>query len=103
MFLRATTRKKDGKEHRYFSVVENRRVSGGRVLQRHVLYLGEINGSQELAWRRSIEVLDEGTRAARTVVRNNSRRGHFGVRHLQTQSDSGMMSACCSWRVQSSG
>ena len=68
MFLRATTRKKDGKEHRYFSVVENRRVSGGRVLQRHVLYLGEINGSQELAWRRSIEVLDEGTRVARTLA-----------------------------------
>jgi len=68
MFLRATTRKKDGKEHRYFSVVENRRVSGGRVLQRHVLYLGEINSSQELAWRRSIEVLDEGTRAARPLA-----------------------------------
>ena len=68
MFLRATTRKKDGKEHRYFSVVENKRVSGGRVLQRHVLYLGEINSSQELAWRRSIEVLDEGTRGARTLA-----------------------------------
>jgi hypothetical protein len=68
MFLRASTRKKDGKEHRYFSVVENKRVSGGRVLQRHVLYLGEINSSQELAWRRSIEVLDEGTRAARTLA-----------------------------------
>jgi transposase len=68
MFLRATTRKKDGKEHRYYSVVENKRVSGGRVLQRHVLYLGEINSSQELAWRRSIEVLDEGTRVARTLA-----------------------------------
>ena len=68
MFLRATTRKKDGKEHRYFSVVENRRLSGGRVLQRHVLYLGEINGSQERAWRRSIEVLDEATRRARTLA-----------------------------------
>jgi hypothetical protein len=68
MFLRATTRKKDGKEHRYFSVVENRRVSGGRVLQRHVLYLGEINSSQELAWRRSIEVVDEATRVARTLA-----------------------------------
>src|SRR6202165_5373225 len=67
MFLRATTRKKDGKEHRYFSVVENRRVSGGRVLQRHVLYLGEINGTQELAWRRSIEVLEEGVAAPRTL------------------------------------
>ena len=68
MFLRATTRKKDGKEHRYFSIVENKRVSGGRVVQRHVLYLGEINSSQELAWRRSIEVLDEGTRAPRTLA-----------------------------------
>ncbi len=68
MFLRATTRKKDGEEHRYFSVVENKRVSGGRVLQRHVLYRGEINSSQELAWRRSIEVLDEATQAARTLA-----------------------------------
>jgi transposase len=68
MFLRATTRKKDGKEHRYFSIVENKRVSGGRVVQRHVLYLGEINSSQELAWRRSIEVLDETTRAPRTLA-----------------------------------
>jgi transposase len=68
MFLRATTRKKDGKEHRYYSVVETKRLSGGRVLQRHVLYLGEINSSQELAWRRSIEVLDEGTQAARTLA-----------------------------------
>ena len=41
MFLRATTRKKDGKEHRYWSIVENKRLSGGRVLQRHVLYLGD--------------------------------------------------------------
>jgi transposase len=68
MFLRATTRKKDGKEHRYFSVVENKRVGGGRVLQRHVLYLGEINSSQEIAWRRSIEVLDEATQGARTLA-----------------------------------
>jgi hypothetical protein len=68
MFLRATTRKKDGKEHRYFSVVENKRVSGGRVLQRHVLYLGEINSSQELTWRRSIEVLDEATQGPRTLA-----------------------------------
>jgi hypothetical protein len=67
MFLRATTRKKDGKEHRYYSVVENTRVSGGRVLQRHVLYLGEINSSQERAWRRSIEVLDEAKQVARTL------------------------------------
>jgi len=68
MFLRATTRKKDGKEHRYWSVVENRRVAGGRVVQRHVLYLGEINSSQELAWRRSIEVIEDGASAPRTYA-----------------------------------
>jgi hypothetical protein len=67
MFLRATIRKKDGKEHRYWSLVENKRVSGGRVVQRHVLYLGEINSSQELAWRKSIEVLDEGADRPRTL------------------------------------
>src|SRR5256885_4032670 len=37
MFLRSTTRKKNGKEHEYFSIVENKRVAGGRVVQRHVL------------------------------------------------------------------
>src|SRR3954465_11769199 len=60
MFLRRTLRKKDGKQHRYWSVVENRRVAGGRVVQKHLLYLGEINDSQELAWRKSIEILDGG-------------------------------------------
>src|SRR5258706_522362 len=43
MFLRHTKRKKDGKEHRYWSIVENRGVGGGRVVQRPLLYLGEIN------------------------------------------------------------
>src|ERR1700746_1962448 len=60
MFLRCKVRRKDGKQHRYWSVVENTRVAGGRMVQRHVLYLGEINDSQELAWRRAIEVLDDG-------------------------------------------
>src|SRR5271155_3750155 len=60
MFLRHKIRNKDGKRHRYWSVVENKRVAGGGVVQKHVLHLGEINDSQELAWRRSIEVLDEG-------------------------------------------
>ena len=61
MFLRHTKRKKDGKEHRYWSIVENRRIGGGRVVQRPLLYLGEINDSQELAWRKSIAILEEGT------------------------------------------
>ena len=68
MFLRCTTRKKNGKEHRYWNVVENRRVAGGRVVQRQVLYLGEINDSQREAWRKTIEVFDEGAASARTMA-----------------------------------
>jgi hypothetical protein len=68
MFLRPTIRRKDGKEHRYWSVVESKRVAGGRVVQRPVLYLGEINSSQELAWRKSIEVLEEGSTRPRTLA-----------------------------------
>jgi transposase len=68
MFLRYTTRKKNGKEHRYYSLVENRRVSGGRVVQRHALYLGEINDSQQEAWRKTIEIFEEGQTRPRTVA-----------------------------------
>src|SRR4249920_1269447 len=67
MFLRCKVRRKDGKQHRYWSVVENTRVAGGSVVQRHVLYLGEINDTQELAWRRSIEVLEDGAARPRTL------------------------------------
>lgn len=62
MFLRCNRRVKDGKAHEYWSVVENRRVSDGRIVQRQVLYLGEINASQREAWRKTIEVHEEGTR-----------------------------------------
>jgi hypothetical protein len=58
---------KDGKEHRYWSIVENHRTSDGRVLQRHVLYPGEINDSQREAWWRSIEVLENGREMPRKV------------------------------------
>src|SRR5947207_13562953 len=67
MFLRGKVRRKDGKQHRYWSVVENTRTARGRVVQRHVLYLGEINDTQESAWRRSIEVLEEGATQPRTL------------------------------------
>jgi len=59
MYLRENIRKKNGKQHRYFSIVENRRLAGGKFTQRQVLYLGEINDSQEAAWRKSLEVFDE--------------------------------------------
>jgi len=59
MFLRKTVRRKDGKEHNYWSIVENRRVSSGRTVQKTVLYLGELNDSQHSSWSRAIEALDE--------------------------------------------
>ena len=65
MFVRCKRRFKDGKEHRYWSVVETVRVRGGRVVQRHVLYLGEINDSQRAAWCRSIEVVEGKVRRVR--------------------------------------
>ena len=68
MFLRCTNRKKAGKEHHYWSLVENKRVGGGRVVQRHVLYLGEINDSQQAAWRKSIEIFEEGKARPTTVA-----------------------------------
>src|SRR5437660_12084549 len=68
MFLRCKVRRKDGKQHRYWSVVENTRTARGRVVQRHVLYLGAINDTQELAWRRSVEVLEEGPTQPRTLT-----------------------------------
>jgi hypothetical protein len=61
MFLRFNRRIKDGKEHRYWNIVENRRCARGKVVQRQVLYLGEINDSQHEAWCRQIEAFDEGT------------------------------------------
>src|ERR1022692_2114920 len=68
MFLRYSTRKKNGKEHLYWSVVENRRLAEGRVVQRHVLYLGEINDAQERQWARSVEAFFEDEPHPRTVA-----------------------------------
>lgn len=63
MFLRSYKRKKNGKEHRYWSVVENRRTHCG-IVQRPVLYLGEINDSQREAWTKAITIFDETTDTA---------------------------------------
>jgi transposase len=67
MFLRSTNRKKDGKDHRYFSIVENRRLPGGKTLQRTVLYLGEINDQQQAAWRKTLDVFDEDEQCSSTM------------------------------------
>ena len=80
MFLRRTERRKNGKTHSYWNVVENKRLDDGRVVQRHVLYLGEINSSQAAAWRKAIEVFDEdaGRAADAGAVSGRSMRGGRG-------------------------
>lgn len=67
MFLRSTSRKKDGKEHRYFSIVESHRLNSGKMAQRTVLYLGEVNDQQAAAWRKSLEVFDEDQQSSRIL------------------------------------
>ena len=59
MFLKCHCRFKDGKEHRYWNIIENRRCGRGKFVQRQVLYLGEINDTQRESWCRTIEVFDE--------------------------------------------
>src|SRR5882724_11716547 len=67
MFLRSTRRKKDGKDHRYFSIVESHRLSSGKMAQRTVLYLGEVNDQQAAAWRKSLQVFDEDRQSSLTL------------------------------------
>jgi transposase len=67
MFLRCHRRKKDGKEHRYYSLEESRRLQSGKVVQRRVLYLGEINDSQQASWRKTLEVFDEQQQRSTTL------------------------------------
>jgi transposase len=68
MYLRFARRIKDGKEHRYWSIVESKRCTGGKVVQRPVLYLGEINDDQREAWCRVIEALDQDEQKYRQLA-----------------------------------
>jgi hypothetical protein len=68
MYLRHIQRKKNGKAHAYWSLVESRRLADGRVSQRHVLYLGEINDVQERAWARAVEVFPDEAGPPQTMA-----------------------------------
>src|SRR5260221_12621289 len=68
MFLRFNRRFKDDKEHRYWNIVESKRCAGGKVVQRQVLYLGEINDSQHEAWCRGIEAFYEEAQQSRQLA-----------------------------------
>jgi transposase len=56
-FLQCHRRFKNGKDHCYWSIAEKVRTHRGWV-QRHLLYLGEINDSQKEAWTKLTEVFD---------------------------------------------
>jgi transposase len=68
MYLRFARRIKDGKEHRYWRIVESKRCTGGKVVQRPVLYLGEINDDQREAWCRVIEAIDQDDQKYRQLA-----------------------------------
>jgi transposase len=67
IFLRAHERRKDGKTNTYWSLVENRRCAGGRVVQRHVLYLGKLTPAQELSWENTAAQLSEGPKSGESL------------------------------------
>jgi len=68
MFLRFKPRFKDGKPHRYWSIVENHRTADQRVVQRQVLYLGEINDTQQAAWCKTLAAFQEGDSQVRQIA-----------------------------------
>ena len=68
MYLRCNTRFKDGKQHRYWNIVESKRLCGGKVMQRQVLYLGEINDEQKQSWCRVIEAFDDNQQQSQELA-----------------------------------
>jgi transposase len=58
MFLRPNNRSKDGKAHTYWSLVETVRTPEG-PRQRTLCYLGELNGSTQARWLKTIDVFNE--------------------------------------------
>ncbi len=67
MYLKCRKRKKDGKIHRYWSIVESVRLRGGKTMKRQVLYLGEINDAQRSQWCHALEVFDESSKKHRQL------------------------------------
>jgi transposase len=59
VFLKRHVRRKDGKEHVYYSLCESIRLTRNRTIQRRVLNLGELNTTQIERWQRSIEVIEQ--------------------------------------------
>jgi hypothetical protein len=82
LYLKCSKRRKNGKEHRRWSIVENRRVQGGECVQRHLLYLGEIKDSQQAAVAKEHRGSGGGrarAAASRALSRGSGRRGEHGA------------------------
>jgi len=67
LFLRAHERRKDGKVHTYWSLAENRRCADGRIVQRHVLYLGALTAAQEASWEKTAQQFDSPPGVSETL------------------------------------
>lgn len=107
MYLKCSIRRKDGKEHRSWSVVESRRLRNGRCVQRHVLYLGEISDSQRAAWQKSIDVLVDGQTRPRQMtifpedrLPHGERIPHIGVKLNEMQLHRPRQWGACWWGLQ---
>jgi transposase len=84
-FLQCHRRFKNGKDHCYWSIAEKVRTSRGWV-QRHLLYLGEINDSQKEAWTKVIDVFDTASQQTTELALYPADRSipehaaHYGVK-----------------------
>src|SRR5207302_6102981 len=66
-YLHCHHRFKNGKDHCYWSIAEKVKTRRGWV-QRHLLYLGEINDSQKASWTKATEVFDPVLRQTRELA-----------------------------------
>jgi transposase len=66
-FLQCHHRFKNGKDHCYWSIAEKVRTHRGWV-QRHLLYLGEVNDSQKAAWTKVVDVFDTACQRTRELA-----------------------------------
>lgn len=94
IFLRGHERRKDGKTNTYWSLVENRRCAGGRVVQRHVLYLGKLTPAQELSWEKTAEQFGDSPK------RGESLPGLATERELQSKEAAAMAVHLKQFRIE---
>ena len=68
MYLKCHRRTKNGKLHRYWSIVESYRLGNGKTAKGQVVYLGEINDSDRASWCRLIEAFESGKETPKQIA-----------------------------------